>query len=52
MLWSLDTKNLEGPSTQDLETLVPTATQGIIFGTRDLQYWVVGPSGELRATVA
>ena len=35
----------EGPSTQYLRTLVPKAIKGMVFGTRVLTYWVLGPSG-------
>ena len=35
----------EGPSTQYLRTLVPKAINGMVFGTRVLNYWVLGPSG-------
>ena len=35
----------EGPSTQYLRTLVPKAIKGMVFGTRVLKYWVLGPSG-------
>ena len=36
---------LEGPSTQYLRTLVPNTIKSMVFGTRDLKYWVFGPSG-------
>ena len=36
---------LEGPSTQYSRTLVPKASKGMVFGTRVLKYWVLGPSG-------
>ena len=35
----------EGPSTQYSRTLVPKTMKGMVFGTRDLKYWVLGPSG-------
>ena len=35
----------EGPSTQYLRTLVPNTNKGMVFGTRNLKYWVLGPSG-------
>ena len=35
----------EGPSTQYLRTLAPQTIQGMVFGTRVLRYWVLGPSG-------
>ena len=35
----------EGPSTQYLRTLVPNTIKGMVFGTRDLRYWVLRPSG-------
>ena len=34
----------EGPSTQYFRTLVPKTIEGMIFGTRSLKYWVLGPS--------
>ena len=34
----------EGPSTQYLRTLIKTIA-GMVFGTRTLKYWVLGPSG-------
>ena len=37
----------EGPSTQHLRTLVPKAIDGMVFGTRVLKYWVLGPSGNM-----
>ena len=37
--------NLEGPSTQYLRTLVPEAINGMVFGARVLNYWLLGPSG-------
>ena len=35
----------EGPSTQYLRTLVPKTIALMVFGTRVLKYWVLGPSG-------
>ena len=35
----------EGPSTEYLGTLVPKTIPLMIFGTRSLKYWVLGPSG-------
>ena len=35
----------EDPSTQDLRFLVPNTIQGMVFGTRSLRYYVLGPSG-------
>ena len=35
----------EGPSTQHIRTLVPKTVKGMVFGTRVLEYWVLGPSG-------
>ena len=35
----------EGPSTQSLRTLVPKAINGMVFGTRVLNHWVLGPLG-------
>ena len=34
----------EGPSTQYLRTLVPKAIKGMVLRTRNLKYWVLGPS--------
>ena len=34
----------EGPSTQYLRFLVPKTILLMVFGTRDLKYWVLGPS--------
>ena len=36
----------EGPSTQYLRSLIPKAIPLMVFGTRVLQYWVLGPSGK------
>ena len=38
----------EGPSTQYSRTLVPKAIKGMVFGTRVLTYWALGPSGIAR----
>ena len=35
----------EGPSTQYLRTLVPKTIPLMVFATRVLKYWVLGPSG-------
>ena len=35
----------EGPSTQYLRSLVPKTILLMVFGTRVLKYWVLGPSG-------
>ena len=35
----------EGPSTHYSRTPVPNSIKGIVFGTRDLMYWVLGPLG-------
>ena len=35
----------EGPSTQYLRTLVPKAILLMVFGTKVLKYWVLGPLG-------
>ena len=35
---------LEGPSTQYLRFLVPKTILFMVSGTRDLKYWVLGPS--------
>ena len=34
----------EGPSTQYSRTLVPKTTKGVVFGSRVLIRWVLGPS--------
>ena len=36
---------LEGPSTQYLRSLVQKASPLLVLGARDLEYWVLGPSG-------
>ena len=33
----------EGPSTHHLRFLVPKTVLSMVFGTRDLKYWVLGP---------
>ena len=33
----------EGPSSQHLRTLVPKTINGMVFGTRVLKYWLLGP---------
>ena len=38
-------RNPEGPSTECLRTLVPRNIKGMVFRTRDLKYWELGPSG-------
>ena len=38
----------EGPSTQDSLTLVPNTIKSMVFGARDLKYWVLGPSGNKK----
>ena len=35
----------EGPSTQYLRFLVPKTIPSMVFGTRILKYWVLGPLG-------
>ena len=42
----------EGSGSQCLRTSVPKAIQGMVFGTKDLKRWVLGPSGNgnLRTT--
>ena len=35
----------EGPSTQYLRTSVPKPIPLMVFGTKGLKYWVLGPSG-------
>ena len=37
----------EGPSTQYLRFLVPKTMLLMVFGPKDLRYWVLGPSGIL-----
>ena len=50
--WGSDTDGHEpcegfaGPSTQYLRTLGPKTMLLMVFGTRVLKYWVLGPSGE------
>ena len=34
----------EGPSTQCLRTLGPKTIKSMVFETRSLKYWVLGPS--------
>ena len=34
----------EGPSTQSLGSLVPDTIKSMVVGTRNLKYWVLGPS--------
>ena len=41
----LEVQDPEGPSTQYLRILVPKAIKGMVFGTRVLKCWVLGPSG-------
>ena len=40
----------EGPSTQCLRILVPKTIPFMVFGTRVLKYWVLGPSGFMMGT--
>ena len=40
-----DMKDPEGPSIQYLRLLVSKTILFMAFGTRDLKYWVLGPSG-------
>ena len=35
----------EGPSTQYLRTLIPKIIKSMVFGARNLKYWILGPSG-------
>ena len=37
----------EGPSTQYLRFLVPNTMKGMVSGTRNLKYWVLGLLGSL-----
>ena len=37
----------EGPSTQYLRILVPNTIRSMVFGARDLKYWLPGPSGNI-----
>ena len=39
----------EGPSSQYLRFLVPKTILFMVFGTRVLSYWVLGPSGTVSA---
>ena len=36
----------EGPSTQLFRSLVRNTIKSMVFGTRNLHYWVLGPSGD------
>ena len=38
----------EGPSTHYLRTLVPNTIKSMVFGTRVLKYWVLGPGSGSR----
>ena len=38
--------NPEGPSTKYLRSLVPNTITSMVFGTRNLKDWVLGPSGK------
>ena len=40
----------KGPSTKYLRFLVPKTILLMVFGTRVLKYWVLGPSGLIRGT--
>ena len=40
--------NPKGPSTQSVRTLVPKTIKSLVFETRTLKYWVLGPSGQGR----
>ena len=40
----------KGPSTQYLRSLVPNTIKSMVFGTRNLKYWVLGPSGLHRGS--
>ena len=42
--------NLEGPSTQHLRFLIPTASEGMVFGIRCLECRVFGLSGNFRGS--
>ena len=42
----------KGPSAQHLRTLVPNSLNCMVFGTRNLKYWVIGPSGVMAAQAA
>ena len=35
----------EGPSSPNLSSLVPNTIKSMFSGTRNLKYWVLGPSG-------
>ena len=38
----IERRNPEGPSTHFLRFLVPNTLKGMVFGTRNLKYWVLG----------
>ena len=38
-------KHLDGPSSQYSRTRVPNVIQGMVLGTRNLRFWVLGISG-------
>ena len=40
--------NPESPSTQYFMTLVRKTIKSMVFGARDLKYWVLGPSGKVK----
>ena len=40
------------PSSQYSRTLVPNTIKGMVFGIRNLKYWVLGPSGAVGPLVA
>ena len=42
----------EGPSTQYVRSLVPDTIKGMVFGTRNRKYWVLGPCGKWWGLVA
>ena len=44
LFWTLESVP-EGPSTQYLRLLAPKTIPLVVLGTRDLKYWVLGPSG-------
>ena len=45
-LEAAESLNPQGPSTQYLRSLVPNTIKSMVFGTRNLNYWVLGPSGD------
>ena len=44
--------NPEGPSTQYLRILVLNTTESMVFGTKDLKYWLLGPSEKVMMSTS